>query len=174
MGARRSSAHPIHPEGADVMGFAYEDGTGLPIVTPASPEAWQPTPAPPPLALHVQPEPEPQVQIGEIMMKVQQFADETAEEARRQARAVIADAQVEAASIVSRARREAEEVAVQATPQIAPEAVANLCSAIEEFATTNRVLVDELVQLRQILAGSYADTPISATGHLSALPPTAG
>ena len=73
---------------------------------------------------------------------------------------MIADAQVEAAAIVSRARREAEEIAAKAAPQIAPEAVTNLCSAIEEFATTNRVLVDELVQLRQALAGSYADTPI--------------
>ncbi len=156
------------------MGFAYEDGTGLPgTVTQGSPEVWQP--APPPLALHVAPEPvpTPEVQIGDIMMKVQQFADETAEDARRQARAVIADAQVEAASIVSRAKREAEEVVTQSAPQIAPEAVTNLCSAIEEFATTNRVLVDELVQLRQALTGSYANTPISTTGHLSALPPTA-
>jgi regulator of protease activity HflC (stomatin/prohibitin superfamily) len=120
------------------------------------------------------PAPSPEVQIGDIMLKVQHFADETAEDARRQARAVIADAQVEAASIVSRARREAEEIAAQAAPQIAPEAVTNLCSAIEEFANTNRVLVDELVQLRQTLKGSYADTPISTTGHLSALPPTAG
>ena len=108
------------------------------------------------------------------MVKVQRFADETAEDARRLARAVIADAQVEAAAIVSRARREAEEIGAKAAPQIAPEAVTNLCSAIEEFATTNRVLVDELVQLRQVLAGSYADTPITSTGHLSALPPTAG
>ena len=159
------------------MGFAYEDGTGLPLtVTQGSPDPWQPLPPPPPpMALHVQPEPvpAPEVQIGDIMMKVQQFADETAEDARRLARTVIADAQVEAASIVSRARREAEEISAQAAPQIAPEAVTNLCSAIEEFATTNRVLVDELVQLRQVLAGSYANTPISTTGHLSALPPTA-
>ena len=156
------------------MGFAYEDGTGLPTVTQDGPAAWQP--APPPLSLHVEPVPveSPEVQIGDIMVKVQRFADETAEDARRLARAVIADAQVEAASIVSRARREAEEIAAQAAPQIAPEAVTNLCSAIEEFATTNRVLVDELVQLRQVLAGSYADTPISSNGHLSALPPTAG
>ncbi len=106
-------------------------------------------------------------------MKVQRFADETAEDSKRQARAVIADAQVEAAAIVSRARREAEELSAQATPAIAPEAVTHLCSAIEEFVTTNRVLVDELIQLRQALAGSYADTPISANGHLSAVPTTA-
>jgi hypothetical protein len=159
------------------MGFAYEDGTGIPgIAAPASSDQWEPVPPPQPLALHVQPEPvpSPEVQIGDIMLKVQRFAEETAEDARRQARAVLAEAQVEAASIVSRARREAEEISGQATPQIAPEAVTNLCSAIEEFATTNRVLVDELVQLRQALAGSYAATPISPSGHLSALPPTAG
>ena len=160
------------------MGFAYEDRTGLPIVTQEGPSVWEP--APPPLSLHVEPEPveSPEVQIGDIMVKVQRFADETAEDARRVARAIIADAHVEAASIVSRARREAEEVAAQpapqAAPQIAPEAVANLCSAIEEFANTNRVLVDELVQLRQTLVGSYSDTPISSTGRLSALPPNAG
>jgi F0F1-type ATP synthase membrane subunit b/b' len=107
------------------------------------------------------------------MLKVQRFADETAEEAQRQARAIVADAQLEAASIVSRARREAEEVTATAVPQISPEAVATLCSAIEGFAETNRVLVDELAQLRDALTGSYADTPISSHGHLSAVPPTA-
>ena len=99
----------------------------------------------PPLALHVQPEPveSPEVEIGDIMLKVQQFADEAAEDARRQARSVIADAQVEAASIVARARREAEEITATGAPQIAPEAVTKLCSAIEEFAESNRVLVEE-------------------------------
>jgi hypothetical protein len=153
------------------MGFAFEDGTGLPvIVSPDSSNGWPP---PPPLSLHVDPEPvtTPEVEIGDIMVKVQAFADETAEDARRQARSVIADAQVEAASIVSRARREAEDIAASAAPQLAPEGVAKLCSAIEEFANTNRVLVDELVQLRQVLAGSYADTPVSSNGRLSALPP---
>ena len=52
-----------------------------------------------PLTLHVEPEPVElfEVEIGDIMLKVQRFADETAEEARRQARAILADAHVEAA-----------------------------------------------------------------------------
>ena len=156
------------------MGFAFDEATGLPvIVEPQGTEQWQ---APPPLTLHVEPEPaeSPEVEIGDIMLKVQRFADETAEEARRQARAILADAHVEAASIVTRARREAEEIAEQADPRIAPEAVGHLCTAIEEFAATNRVLVDELGQLRQVLVGAYGDTPVSPGGRLSSVPPAAG
>ena len=155
------------------MGFAFDEMTGLPVIV--EPQGAGQRPAPPPLALHVQPEPAeaPEVELGDIMLKVQQFADEAAEDARRQARAVIAEAQVEAASIVARARREAEEITDQALPQIAPEAVTRLCSAIEEFAETNRVLVEELDLLRQELAGSYSDTPVTPmVGHLSALPPS--
>ena len=50
------------------------------------------------------------------MVRVQRFADETAEEAQHKARTMIANAQLEAASIVSRARREAEEIAAQSAP----------------------------------------------------------
>jgi vacuolar-type H+-ATPase subunit H len=156
------------------MGFAFEDETGLPIIDGSgSTNEWNPAPSP--LEHYVNPAPgnSPRDGIGDIMLQVQRFADETAEEAQRQARAVIADAQVEAASIVSRARREAEEIAAAAIPQISPEAVASLCSAIEGFAETNRVLVEELAQLRDALTGSYSDTPISTHGHLSAVPPTA-
>jgi hypothetical protein len=154
------------------MGFAFDEATGLPvIVEPQGTEQWQA----PPLTLHVQPEPaeSPEVEIGDIMLKVQRFADETGEEAKRQARAILADAHVEAASIVTRARREAEAIAEQANPQVAPEIVGHLCSAIEEFATTNRILVDELVELRQALVGTYGDTPVSPGGRLSSVPPPA-
>ena len=109
------------------------------------------------------------------MLKVQRFADETAEEAKQRARSVIADAQVEAATIVARARREAEEIATQAALPIAPDVVTNLCSAIEEFSNTNKVLVDELVELRRALVGSYSETPISSPSpEVSVLPPMAG
>ncbi len=153
------------------MGFAFEDATGLPSIVSSEGSGKQ---SPPPLTLHVDPEPtpSPEVEIGEIMLKVQQFADETAEDARRQARSVLADAQVEAASIVARARREAEEITAQANPQLAPEAVTKLCTAIEEFADTNRVLVDELVHLRQSLTGSYADTPVAPNIPLASAPVT--
>jgi vacuolar-type H+-ATPase subunit H len=159
------------------MGFAFEDGTGLPVIDASgSTNGWQPAPTPPPpppIGLDPSPGSVSEAEIGDIMLKVQRFADETAEEAQRQARAVIADAQVEAASIVSRARREAEEVVAAAIPQISSEAVASLCSAIEGFAETNRVLVEELAQLRDALTGSYSDTPLSTHSHLSAVPPTA-
>jgi hypothetical protein len=159
------------------MGFAFEDGTGLPmIVDPANPGGWQP---PPPLAIHVDPAPAPaqpapsaEAAIGDIMVKVQRFADETAEEAQRKARAVVADAQVQAASIVARAQREAEEIAAQAALPVAPEAITNLCTAIEEFAGTNRILVDELVQLRQSLVGPYANTPVASDAGVSVVAPT--
>ena len=154
------------------MGFAFEDGTGLPIIVdPSSPGGWQPPP--PPVALQPEPAaaPSPEVAIGDIMLRVQRFADETAEEAQHKARTIIANAQLEAASIVSRARREAEEIATQSALPVAPEAITNLCSAIEEFAGTNRILVDELVQLRQALVGSYANTPVSSTAQVSVVPP---
>jgi hypothetical protein len=155
------------------MGFAFEDGTGLPvIVDPAGAGGWQPPP--PPVSLQPEPAPasSPEVAIGDIMVRVQRFADETAEEAQQRARSVIANAQVEAASIVARARREAEEIAAQAALPVAPEAITNLCSAIEEFAGTNRILVDELVQLRQALVGPYANTPVSSAAGVPIAPPT--
>jgi hypothetical protein len=158
------------------MGFAFEDETGLPVIVPPEGSNVRPVPGPTPLTLHVEPEPvqPPEAAIGDIMMKVQRFADETAEEAKQKARAVIADAQVEAATIVARARREAEEIASQTALPIAPEAVTNLCSAIEEFSNTNKVLVNELVQLRQALAGSYSETPIAPNPGVSVFPPLAG
>ena len=99
------------------MGFAFEEGSGLPMVV--GPDQAVGHPALPLLALHVQPEPvqSPEAQIGDIMLKVQRFADETAEDARRQARAVVADAQIEAAGIVTRARREAGKIAAQVALQ---------------------------------------------------------
>jgi regulator of protease activity HflC (stomatin/prohibitin superfamily) len=157
------------------MGFAFDEATGLPVIV--EPQGTEQRQTPPPLMLHLQPEPveSPETEIGDIMLRVQRFADETAEEAKRKARSVIADAQVEAATIVARARREAEEIAAQFTgPVAAPESVTNLCSAIEEFSNTNKVLVDELVQLRQTLAGSYSETPIAPSREVSVLPPLAG
>ena len=112
--------------------------------------------------------------LGEIMLRVQQFADRSADEARQQARAIIVDAHVEAASIVARARREADEMGAQPEPPIAPEAVAGLCSAIEEFADTNRVLVEELAQLRHTLIGSNGATPGSVSPGVAMVPPLAG
>jgi len=158
------------------MGFAFEDETGLPVIVPAGGSNVRQVPGPTPLTLHVEPEPvqPPEAAIGDIMLKVQRFADETAEEARQRARAVIADAQVEAATIVARARREADEIAAKSTLPIAPDAVTNLCSAIEEFSQTNKVLVDELVQLRQVLAGSYSETPVSVSPEVTVVPPLAG
>jgi hypothetical protein len=157
------------------MGFAFEDETGLPVIVPPGGNV-RPVPGPTPLTLHVEPEPAQPADaaIGDIVLKVQRFADETAEEAKHKARAVIADAQIEAATIVARARREAEEIAAQTALPIAPEAVTNLCSAIEEFSQTNKVLVDELLQLRHALVGSYSETPISPSPGVSAFPPLAG
>lgn len=154
------------------MGFAFEEGTGLPmIVDPANQSRWQP---PPPVSLQPEPAPapSPEVAIGDIMVRVQRFADETAEDAQQKARSVIANAQVEAASIVARARREAEEITAQSALPVAPEAITNLCTAIEEFAGTNRILVDELTQLRQALVGSYASTPVSSAAAVSVAPTT--
>ena len=66
------------------MGFAFEDVTGLPVIVEPqdASNGWK---IPPPLALHVEPGPVPVSRgraIGDIMLKVQQFADEAAEEAR--------------------------------------------------------------------------------------------
>jgi len=155
------------------MGFAFEDETGLPVLVPSEGLDGRQVPEPTPLA--VQGEPAPiQPPEAAIMLRVQRFADETAEEAKQRARAVISDAHVEAATIVARARREAEGIAAQATLPDATGAVADLCSVIEEFSRTSRALVDELVHLRLALAGPYSDTPISPGPEVSVPPPVVG
>ena len=107
-------------------------------------------------------------------LRVQRFADETAEEAKQRARAVISDAHVEATTIVARARREAEGIVAQATLPDATGAVADLCSVIEEFSRTSRALVDELVHLRLALAGPYSELSISPGPEVSVPPPVVG
>ena len=156
------------------MGFAFDEVTGLPVIV--EPQDVAQRPGPPPLALHVQPEPveSPEVEIGDIMLKVQQFADEAAEDARRQARAVIADAQVEAASIVARARREAEEITEQAPPQIAPETVAKLCSAIEDFADTTGCSSRSSTSSARSSPAPTPTRPFRGLVACTALPPSPG
>jgi F0F1-type ATP synthase membrane subunit b/b' len=111
---------------------------------------------------------------------VQRFVDETAHEAERNARAIIEGAKAEANRIVEQSRQQANQngraiielaqveanrvveesrrVAAQrpiSTPSsVDPQVVSNLTNAIAEFAGTNRLLLDELVQLRNALAAS--------------------
>ena len=109
-----------------------------------------------------------EVEIGTILIRVQQFADETPRQAELQAKAVIETARVEAARIVEDAQQQATELAVSARPVIAPDAVTNLSAALDEFASTNRFLVGELAQLRDALSG----TPSSALPPGYPQPPT--
>jgi hypothetical protein len=115
----------------------------------------------------LQPDAGSEVEIGTILMRVQQFADETARQAELQANAVVEAARVEAARIVEEARQQAAGLAVSARPVIAPDAVTNLSAALDEFASTNRFLVGELTQLRDALSG----TPSSALPPGYAQPP---
>jgi cell division septum initiation protein DivIVA len=186
------------------MGLAFEDETGLPVTVAPQDARGQQTAAPLPLhiepdvhpspgggavrILHVQPEPDVQTEsaasreteIGTIMVQLQKFADDSAEEAERKAQAIEANAHAqateiirqagetagdanaivqaahaEAQAIVEQARRQAGEIASRIRPPISPETVHALSTAIEKFAHTNRTLVAELTQLRQSLAESY-------------------
>jgi len=58
-----------------------------------------------PIALRLQPEPapSPEVEIGNIMIQLQRFTDETAAEAERKAQAVIAGAEAQAAVLIQQA-----------------------------------------------------------------------
>jgi hypothetical protein len=113
------------------------------------------------------------VEIGNIIVEAQRFADETAAEARRAADALVAQAQAEAARIIEQARRQADQSLAQAeqaraqaeqaraqaaaTPSggspVPAEALAQLTATIDGFSRTNGALVEELSLLRQTLAG---------------------
>ncbi len=106
------------------MGFAFEDGTGLPVtVDPQHPGVQQ---AVAPLALHdadghtaqpetavrvlhvqpepvLQPAPSPESEIGGIMLQLQRYADETTDDAERKAQAILASAHAQATEIIRQA-----------------------------------------------------------------------
>jgi len=102
------------------MGIAYEGEVGVPelpgqngvehmgAVAPLTlhvaqeSEYSEPTA---PIALRLQPEPapSPEVEIGNIMIQLQRFTDETAAEAERKAQAVIAGAEAQAAVLIQQA-----------------------------------------------------------------------
>ena len=97
------------------------------------------------------------VEIGEVLARAQRFADEVADRAARRAQEIVGVARTEAAAIVERARQDAHALSA-APPPIAPEAVASLCAAIQEFAASNRTLVAELSQLSEVLVELGPDT----------------
>jgi hypothetical protein len=185
------------------MGFAYDE-TGLPVID--APQASYGPSADDGHAWPISAGPDEQGTddgIGEILLQVQRFADETAEEAQRNAHAVVDAARAEADRILEASRRQAErdaqaiveagraeatsvleesrqqaiqyaratvdaaraeasrvleqsgqqrvELGVDGSPSVSPDAVADLSNAIAEFASTNRELIDELVQLRNAL-----------------------
>ena len=102
------------------MGIAYEGEVGVPAV-PAQNGAERAGATAPltlhvaheleyteptaPIALRLQPEPapSPEVEIGNIMIQLQRFTDETAAEAERKAQAVIAGAEAQAAVLIQQA-----------------------------------------------------------------------
>ena len=102
------------------MGIAYEGGVGVPTIPGQN--GVQHTGAVAPLTLHVaqeseyseptapialrlqpEPAPSPEVEIGNIMIQLQRFTDETAAEAERKAQEVIAGAEAQAAVLIQRA-----------------------------------------------------------------------
>jgi len=111
------------------------------------------------------------LEMGSLFVQAQRFADQTADEAERNAQEVISAAEAKAAEIIQRAPlagpapvpesapAPAGAVAVPARPTIAPEAIANLSAAIAEFADTNRTLTAEIVKLRQAIGESYMAVP---------------
>jgi vacuolar-type H+-ATPase subunit H len=131
----------------------------------------------------------PEDEIGDILVKVQQFADETADEAERESQSIIDAARTEASrlvdeaserarSIVQSAQQLADQIVDTARPSetsmaashqvspISPEAVTDLSKAISEFAATNQDLIGELVQLRDSLTASLP-APVQPSTNLS-------
>jgi vacuolar-type H+-ATPase subunit H len=162
------------------MGFAYDE-IGLPVIdAPHGPNGHslsasrEQAPASAPAGFSQEDE------IGELLLQVQRFVDETAHEAERNARSIIEGAKTEANRIVEQSRQEAEQTGhaiikaatfeanrvmensrniapqrpIPTTQSVDPQVVSNLTNAIAEFAGTNRLLFDELVQLRNALAAA--------------------
>ena len=105
---------------------------------------------------------QPELEIGDVLAQVQRFADETAEEAEEKAKAIIDSARAEATAIIRRAEQEASTGTALPQPPVSPEAILTLCTAIEEFAATNRALVSELSLLSQALIELSPDTQVPA------------
>jgi cell division septum initiation protein DivIVA len=128
-------------------------------------------------------------EIGDILVKVQQFADETADEAERESQHIIDAARTEASRLVDEASERAHSImqsaqqladqivdtARHSEPPVAPshqgppisrEAITDLSKAISEFSATNQDLISELVQLRDSLTASLP-APIQPAANLS-------
>ncbi len=160
------------------MGFAFDE-SGMPLLAPPEPSNGTPQPsngtqytATLQLPLGVESSikdpvreataPQPDVKIGEVLAQAQRFADESADRAQRQAQEIVGAARAEASLILERARQEASTASSASPSAIAPEAIATLCAAIEEFATSNRSLVTELAQLSQALVDMSPDARVPA------------
>jgi hypothetical protein len=107
-------------------------------------------------------ESQPELEIGDVLAQVQRFADETAEEAEQKAKAIIDSARAEATAIIMRAEQEASAGTAQGQSPVSPEAILTLCTAIEEFAETNRALVSELSLLSKALIELSPETQVPA------------
>ena len=174
----RSSHHSEQPGEDGVMASEFDNWPlGIDASARGAPSGQnQPDPA---WVELVTEDPSSEDEIGDILVKVQQFADETADEAERESQAILGAARAEAArlvdeangrarSIVESAQQMAEQIVGSATEsaaassptqQSAPvssEAIGELSSAIAEYANTNRDLIGELIQLRDALGASVS------------------
>ncbi len=139
---------------SEKVGFAYDD-SGMPLLVAPQPSngnhssqtEWLPLETE--LVAQKPGESQPELEIGDVLAQVQRFADETAEEAEQKAKAIIESARAEATAIISRAEQEAS-TGASGQPPVSPEAILTLCTAIEEFAETNRALVSELSLLSRL------------------------
>ncbi len=90
--------------------------------------------------------------IGDVIVKAQQFADETALEAQNRALALVEEAKAEAARIVNEAKLQAAVITTQQRVVVPGDVAADLFDTIDRFARTNQELATELALLRGALS----------------------
>ena len=89
----------------------------------------------------------------------QSTIDKYERQAREHGQKIVDSAQAHADAIVEQARRHAEELTRLQSLPFPEETVIHLCTAIEEFADMNRMLVSELTSLRIALANWLGRDP---------------
>ena len=134
------------PEGSGTMGFSYDE-SGLPVMTAPQPTNGQSVGGP--LSWPIDPMPtskEPDDEIGDILVTVQKFAIESAEEAERAAQAVVESARAEAERIRDEARQQAAQHAQAVVESARAEADQIVHAARRQATQQAQTIVDDVRQ----------------------------
>jgi cell division septum initiation protein DivIVA len=91
--------------------------------------------------------------------EAQRMIEQAKQQATLHARDIVESGRAEAHRIVEEATRVSSQRTSSGPLAVSPDAVGNLSASITEFAESNRVLIDQLIALRDSLASSPAPTP---------------